>query len=44
MIDPPERKKILLMISATVVFIALFSIANWILTLVFDKLYFSIFA
>jgi hypothetical protein len=44
MIDPPERNKILLMISATVAFIALFSIANWILTLVFDKLYFSIFA
>jgi hypothetical protein len=44
MIDPPERNKILLMISATVAFIALFAIANWILTLVFDKLYFSIFA
>jgi hypothetical protein len=44
MIDPPERKKILLMIAVTVAFIALFSVANWILTLIFDKLYFSIFA
>jgi hypothetical protein len=44
MLNPPERKKILLMISATVTFIALFFIANWILTLVIDKLYFSFFA
>jgi hypothetical protein len=43
-INPPERKKILLMISAAAAFIALLFIANWILTLVFDKFYFSIFA
>ncbi len=44
LIGAPERKKILLMISASIAFIALFFLANWILTLVFDKLYFSIFA
>jgi len=43
-INPSERKKILLMISAAAAFIALLLIANWILTLVFDKLFFSIFA
>lgn len=44
MFNPPEREKILLMISAALTFIALLFIANRILTLVFDKLYFSIFA
>jgi hypothetical protein len=44
LIDPPERKKILLTISASIAFIALLSFASWILTLAFDKLYFSIFA
>lgn len=44
LIDPPEKKKILLMISASIAFIALLSLTNWILTIVFDKLYFSIFA
>jgi hypothetical protein len=44
LINPPERKKILLTISASIAFIALLSFVNWILTLAFDKLYFSIFA
>jgi len=44
LIEPPGRKKTLLMISASITFIALLFLTNWILTLVFDKLYFSIFA
>lgn len=44
MLNPPESKKILLMISAAVAFIAMLFAANWILNLLFDKLYFSIFA
>ena len=44
LIDPPEKKRILLMISASIAFIALLSLTNWILTMVCDKLYFSIFA
>jgi hypothetical protein len=43
MINPPEKKKILLLISATLAFIALLSFAYWILNLAFNKLYFSIF-
>jgi hypothetical protein len=43
LIDPPEKKKILLMISASIAFIALLSLTNWVLTMVFDKLYFSVF-
>jgi hypothetical protein len=44
MINPPGREKNLMMISAAAAFIALFLISNWILILVLDKLYFSIFA
>jgi hypothetical protein len=44
LINPPERKKILLIVSASIAFIALLFLTNWILTLAFDKLYFSIFA
>jgi hypothetical protein len=44
LINPTERKKILLIVSASIAFIALLSLTNWILTLAFDKLYFSIFA
>ncbi len=44
LIDPPERKKILLLISASIAFITLLSLTSWILTLAFDKIYFSIFA
>lgn len=44
MINPPERKKLTLMIAGTVTFIALFIIANWILTRMTDILYFSLFA
>jgi hypothetical protein len=42
--DPPWRKKILLTISAFIAFLALLAFSNWILTLVFDKIYFSVFA
>jgi len=44
LIDPPERKKILLLISASIAFITLLTLTSWILTLAFDKIYFSIFA
>jgi hypothetical protein len=44
LIEPPGKKRILLMISASIAFIALLSLTNWILTLVFDKIYFSILA
>ena len=44
MINPPERKKSFLMISTAVTFIALLSVTDWILNLLFDKIYFSIFA
>jgi hypothetical protein len=44
LINPPERKKILLIVSASIAFIALLFLTNWILTLAFEKLYFSIFA
>lgn len=42
--SPPERKKMLLTVSAFIAFIALLAVSNWILTLVFDKIYFSVFA
>lgn len=41
--DPPDRNKILLTISASISFIALLAITNWVLNMAFDKLYFSIF-
>jgi hypothetical protein len=44
MIHPPEQKKLPLLISATVVFIALFFIFNWLLNLVVNKSYFEFFA
>jgi hypothetical protein len=44
MIDPPEQKKLLLLISASATFIALFFIFNWILTFVVDKLFFTFFS
>jgi hypothetical protein len=44
MIDPPERGKIILLILTPGAFIALLSFTSWILAMLFDKLYFSIFA
>jgi hypothetical protein len=44
MADPSEKNKPLLMVAATVTFIILFLVFNWLLTLIFDKLYFSVFA
>ena len=44
MLDPPEGKKLTLMIAGTVTFIALFLISNLMLTRMTDILYFSLFA
>jgi hypothetical protein len=44
MADPSEKNKPLLIVAATVTFIILFLVFNWLLTLIFDKLYFSVFA
>lgn len=44
MINPPEHKKMPLIIATTVSFIALFFAVNWLLTLVIEKLYFTFFA
>jgi len=43
MLDPPEGKKLTLMIAVTVTFIALFLIATSIMSSITDKIYFSIF-
>lgn len=44
MLEPPDSKKLTLMIAATVSFIALFILVNWVLNMLTDKLYFSLFA
>ena len=44
MINPPEHKKIPVLVATTATFIALFLVANWFLTRVIDKLYFTFFA
>jgi Yip1 domain len=44
MINPPENKKIPMLISATVVFIILIVVGNLALTQVMDKLYFAFFS
>lgn len=44
MINPPENKKIPMLISVTVVFIVLIVVGNWVLTQVMDKLYFAFFS
>jgi hypothetical protein len=41
---PPEKRKIPLLIVATVTFIAVFFAADWLLSMLFDKLYFAFFA
>jgi len=43
-LNPPEGKKLTLMIATTVSFIAIFLLASWILTSITDRLYFSLFA
>jgi hypothetical protein len=43
MINPPEQKKLPLLISVTVVFIVLIFAGNWLLTQIIDKLYFAFF-
>jgi hypothetical protein len=44
MLDPSEQKKIPLLISAAVTFVVLFYSADWILSALIDKLYFTFFA
>jgi len=44
MINPPENKKIPMLISVTVVFIILIVVGNLVLTQVMDKLYFAFFS
>ncbi len=44
MINPPEHKKMPMIIAATVSFIALFFAVNWLLTIIIEKLYFTFFA
>jgi hypothetical protein len=44
MLNPPEHKKIPLLISVSVALVALFIITSWLLTLVVDKVYFTFFA
>jgi len=44
MLDPPEGKKLTLMVGATLTFIALFLLVTTILSILIDKLYFSLFA
>jgi hypothetical protein len=44
MINPPEQKKIPMMISVAGVFILLIIAGNWLLTLILDKLYFAFFS
>lgn len=44
MTNPTEQKKISLLIGATVSFIGLFIIVNWMLTQIIEKLYFSFLA
>jgi len=42
MLDPPEQRKLLLMIATTAVYILTFVVANWLLSKIVDGLYFSI--
>jgi hypothetical protein len=44
MINPPEQKKVTLLISAAVVFVLLIVMGNWVLTQIIDKLYFAFFS
>lgn len=44
LLNPPEKRKLSLLIAATVTFIIVFLAANWFLSMVFDKLYFAFFA
>lgn len=44
LLSPPEKRKLPLLIAATVTFIIVFLTANWFLSIVSDKLYFAFFA
>ena len=44
LLNPPEKRKLPLMIAATVTFVIVFLTANWFLSIVSDKLYFAFFA
>lgn len=44
LMNPPENRKLLLIGSGVAIFIFLYFSVNWLLTIVFDKIYFEIFA
>jgi hypothetical protein len=44
MMNPPEQRKATLLIAAAIIFVVLFYTADWILSGLFDKLYFTFFA
>jgi hypothetical protein len=44
LISPPENKKLYLLIAVTITFIIVFFLANWLLTRITDRIYFSVFA
>jgi len=43
MINPPSNRKLPLMVTAFGVFIIILLTANWLLTLIIDKIYFAYF-
>ncbi len=40
LLHPPEHRRLPLLIAATVIFVVLFLVTNWFLSIVFDKLYY----
>jgi hypothetical protein len=42
--NPPEQRKVTLLIAAAITFVVVFYFADWILSGLFDKLYFTFFA
>ena len=43
LLNPPEKKKLPLLIATTLTFIIVFIAVSWFLTMVFDKFYFALF-
>lgn len=44
LLNPPGQKKLPLLIAATVIFVVLFFVANWFLSMVFNKIYYAFIA
>jgi hypothetical protein len=44
LLHPPEQKKLPLLIAATLIFVVLFLVTNWLLSIVFDKFYYVFIA